>query len=373
MSKMSGMSRIASAGVRAVFASVFVLWFGCAQMPVETAAKSIIVNAYDLNVEGCIISTTDLVYHPQSGHIYGGIFNTSGDIFYRFDTETKEFRFLGYNELPGYEKHETKIHKSLAVDSDGSIFFATATVSTDRDMPGGKLWRYLPGEERFEFVGIPVPGTYIQTIRLDPERRVVYGGCYPTAVMFRHDLATRRCKTFDIALGHIPALDDDGNLWGVWKRSDAEGAPEYLFKYDADADTVTKYDIPWGNDCSLNGGDGYIYGAADGTLRRLNPRTVEVGVLTDELRTDEGGRVHFAMGRHGVLYGVFGNSGLTRVFSYDTRSGELRDYGACIDREQRVRCWIPHDACVTADGSLYVGSTDVPHRSAYLWEIAFVR
>ena len=342
-------------------------------MPVEPPATSIVVNAYDLNVEGCIISTTDLLYHPQSGHVYGGIYNTSGDVLYRFDPEEKEFRFLDYNKRPGYEKHETKIHKSFAVDSDGSIFFATATVSSDPDMPGGKLWRYLPKEEMFEFIAIPVPGTYIQTIQLDAKRRIIYGGCYPSMVMFRYNLQTKECKTFDIALGHIPALDDDGNLWGVWKKSDAEDAPEYLFKYNPDAESIVKYDIPWGNDCSLNGGDGYIYGAANGTLRRLDPRTVEVSVLTDELRTDEGGRVHFAMGRDGVLYGVFGNKGMTRVFAYNTRSGEFHDYGPCVDARQFLSCWIPHDACVTHDGTLYIGSTDVPHRSAYLWEIRFVK
>jgi len=364
---------ITKTGRVTILISLCGLWCGCALMRARPAAKGIVVNAYDLDVADCIISTTDLVYHPQSGHVYGGIYNVSGDILYRFDPETKEFRFLGYNKLPGYEKHETKIHKSFAVDRDGSIFFATATVSADPDMPGGKLWRYVPKDGRFEFIAVPVPGTYVQTIQLDTKRRIVYGGCYPNTVMFRYDLRTSGCKTFDIALGHIPALDDDGNLWGVWRKGDAEDAPECLLKYDPDADTITKYDMPWGNDCSLNGGDGYIYGAANGTLRQLDPRTAEVSVLTDALRTDEGGRVQFAMGCRGVLYGVFGNSGMTRVFSYNTRSGELHDYGPCVDPGRYASCWIPHDACITRDGTLYIGSTDVPHRSAYLWEIQFVK
>lgn len=365
------MKRFRTAVANVLFPALLALCCGCTRM-VPTDSTRIVVTAHDLKVEGCTISTTDLIYHPGSGLVYGGIFNTSGDVLYRFDPETKQVRFLGYNKLPGYEKHETKIHKSFAVDRDGSLFFGTATISTDTDMPGGKLCRYIPGEERFEFVGIPVEHTYIQTIRLDPKRRIIYGGCYPIWLTFRYDLETKRCKTFDLTLGHIPALDDDGNLWGVWKESDDLGAPEYLFKYDPDADNVTKYDVLWGNDCSLNGGDGYLYGASNGTLRRLDPEKAEVTVLTDQLSTSEGGRVQFAMGRRGVLYGVFGNNGATRVFSYNTRSGELRDHGPCVDPKRGEPCWIPHDACITRDGTLYIGSTDVPHRSAYLWELRFV-
>jgi hypothetical protein len=46
------------------------------------------------------------------------------------------------------------------------------------------------GAGKYELLSVPVPSNYIQSIRLDPVRRLIYGFTYPSEQMFRYDIET---------------------------------------------------------------------------------------------------------------------------------------------------------------------------------------
>ena len=74
-----------------------------------------------------------------------------------------------------------------------------------------------------------------------------------------------------------------------------------------------------------------------------------------------------AMGPDGAAYGVTGRDGQCEVIRFDPAAETYELLGPVVDGEDR--CWQVHDVTVAADGTIYAGENDNPHRSGYLWEI----
>ena len=68
------------------------------------------------------------------------------------------------------------------------------------------------------------------------------------------------------------------------------------------------------------------------------------------------------------LYLAAGGEYDVHVLSYDRGSQRFHDHGRIVDDETQVACFMPHDLVLTPDGVAYVGETDHPERSGYLWE-----
>jgi hypothetical protein len=326
------------------------------------------------------LAFTCLLYHPQMKLVYCGLTARDSDILYAFDPVTKEFQSLGYARYA--EKYEVKIHRSLELDDDGTLYAATACLHELKERlhaPGGKLFHYDPRTGRCEILGIPVKYDYIQTISLDRKRRIIYGFTYPVFKFFRFDLATRRVKDFDYigSITHISAIDDAGCLWGTY-----DPAKHNLFKYDPDADAITFFDhsvLPRGHgvgvmyagagpvDVMLNAGDGFIYvGTTTAELVRLDPRTAEVTYLGKPF---PGLRMPaLLLAPDGLFYGAGGSDGNCFFFSYDRERESFTPLGTIQDEKSGLRCVRVHDMCRTPDGTFYVAETDTSDRSAFLWE-----
>ena len=137
-----------------------------------------------------MVAFTSLLFHPGDGELYCGLTAYNNDILYRFDPDAKAFEGLHYGEIA--EPFEVKVHRSLELASDGTIYGASAclySVDKRREAPGGALFKIPPGADRAEKMGIPADHDYIQTITLDDVRGLIYGQTYPVFRFFVHDLA----------------------------------------------------------------------------------------------------------------------------------------------------------------------------------------
>src|SRR5579859_6502541 len=134
------------------------------------------------------VSPTCLLYNPGDGMVYVGLTALNGDIFYRFNPQSDNWESLHYPT--DRDRYATKIHVSLQLGDDGWIYSAVATLA-DVDMwprpPGGPLFRFDPKTGRYEFLCIPQPHDYIQTIILDRRRGILYGSTFPGRRLFRYD------------------------------------------------------------------------------------------------------------------------------------------------------------------------------------------
>jgi len=326
------------------------------------------------------IAFTCLLANPNDGLLYCGVTAFNQDILHTFDPEGKTFRSLGYREIG--EPFEVKVHRSLELASDGTIYGASAClhgVDKRRQAPGGALFRYDPKADRLEKLGIPVQYDYIQTISLDDERGLIYGQTYPVFKFFVYRLDTGRVDDFDYigSITHISAVDDAGCLWGTWDRT-----RHHLFKYDpSDGDIVFfGHGIPDGAkmsnmmyagagpvDCMINGGDGYIYiGTTGGTLVRLDTKTAEVEYLGKPYASQR--MPGLKIWRDGWLLGVVGDTELSYVFAYDREAGRFEDLGPIVSSDDGRPLYRTHDLAIVHDRYAYVAETDVPGRSGYLWE-----
>jgi sugar lactone lactonase YvrE len=319
-----------------------------------------------------LIAFTSVLYEPGEGLIYCGLTSMNSDLLYTFDPNTAKFTSLNYHRAPGRERYDVKIHRSFAQDDDGTIYAATAGLQPHElrlQAPGGKVMRIDPKTKKIEVLGIPVPYDYIQTIALDQRRQVIYCNTYPVWQMAAFDLKTRKSTYLGIgSLGHRAFCDQDGNVWGSFDDS------RRLFKYNPD-DGFTKFEVslPQMNRETVNWGvaipapdERAIYmGTAGGGLWRMNPDTAEIAYLGKPLADDriEG----LVFGKDGLLYGA-GGWNETGLFAYDRESKKFHDLGPIFDPEINERCVIPHDMCMTDDGTIFTGDTDNSNRTCYLWE-----
>jgi len=326
------------------------------------------------------VAFTSLLLHPD-GKLYCGGTAYNHDIFWRFDPAGQNFTSLGYEHVA--EKFEVKIHRSLCLASDGTIYGASAclyTLDERLEAPGGAIFRFDPGSGKIEKLAIPIPRDYIQTITLDERRGLIYGMTYPVFKFFVYHLDGGQVDDYDYvgSITHISALDDTGCFWGTWDWS-----KHALFKYDPDTRRITYF--PRGTpdaakdanimypgagpvDCMINGRDGYLYiGTTGGALCRLDPATAEITSLGRPADTRRLPGIVILDERRLLLAGGDRAGGYLAV--YDRQAGEFEHLGAIADTKTGRKLYRVHDLAVTADNrTAYVAETDVPDRSGYLWQ-----
>jgi len=324
------------------------------------------------------ISFTSLLYNPNDGLIYCGLTSADGDLFYTFNHQTKKFTSLNFKSVA--DEFDVKIHRSLELDDDGTIYGATAglhPVTKRLAAAGGKIFRYHPALGKIEVLARPVKYDYIQCIALDRQRKILYGFTYPVPKFFRYDILTGDSYDFDYIgdCAHIPAVDDDGALWGTYTER------HLLFKYHPDSGfTWLDHGVPsqhrWGEhegyaavDGMMTGDDGYIYiGSTDGSLHRLDPKTAKVDYLGKPHTSSR--LTYLAIGPDGMLYGAAGASYQTTVaFRYDRQARRFEVLGRMLDPAINKSCFIVHHVCMTSDCTMYAAETDNPDRAGYLWEL----
>jgi hypothetical protein len=331
----------------------------------------------DLDWKKNLISFTSLLWHPERQRVLCGLTAFDCDLMYEFDPGTDTFHCLGFKELA--ERFEIKIHRSLQFDSNNNFYGATACLHREdqrQEGRGGRIFHYNYNSSQFEFLGIPVPQDYIQTITVDEKRNLVYGVTYPVFEFFAYDLIKKenRFRQYMGSAPHIMAIDDAGCVWSTWNTR-----THNLFKYDPDENKVTYFnhslipdqgaDLMYPGagpiDMMLNGGDGFLYvGCTTGDLLRINhvDACVErLGRPTEEMRMPA-----LEIGPDGKLYGIAGFYGRCHLFSYDRMTGKFNDFGLIGDGTDTL--YIGHDMCFADKGTIFVGETDTEQRAGYLWE-----
>lgn len=326
-----------------------------------------------------LVAFTSLLFHPGDGKLYCGITAFNNDILHRFDPQTKQFESLHYEAVA--EPYEVKIHRSLELAPDGTIYGASAClykVNERLQAPGGALFRLRPGDGRPEKFAVPVEHDYIQTISLDSQRGLIYGQTYPVFQFFVYHLQTGEVENYGYigSITHISAIDDDGCFWGTWDQSSHR-----LFKYDPDkrqfhwfnhglpnarAESNMMYAGAGPVDMMLNGGDGYLYvGTTGGSLCRINPTNAEVEYLGRPAPTTR--LPALSVWKDSLLLGAVGDDEGGLVFAYDRKTRGFHPLGRIIDSETGLKLYRVHDMAVVGN-SVYIAETDVPNRSGYLWE-----
>lgn len=326
-----------------------------------------------------LVSTTSLLWHPERKRLVCGLTSFDTDVMYEFDPANGSFHSLDYPSVS--EPFEIKIHRSLDLARDGSVYGATACLHREdqRDeAPGGRIFRYDFQRGAYDMLGTPVPRDYIQTITLDEARGLIYGVTYPVFNFFVFDLVARRtrCCHYVGSAPHLMALDDGGCVWSTWSPR-----THHLFKYDPDADRMHffRHGVSGGGaglmypgagpiDMMLNGGDGYLYvGLTTGDLVRIEPQSAEVEYLgkpSPETRLPA-----LEVGPDGRLWGICGFLGRCRLFAYDRQERTFEDFGPIRDSASGLPIYIAHDMAFADDGRLFVGETDTTDRAGYLWEV----
>lgn len=326
------------------------------------------------------VAFTCLLAAPREGMLYCGVTAYNNDILAVFDPQKKAFRSLRYQEVA--EKYEVKIHRSLEMSAQGTIYGASACLhQPDKrlDAPGGSLFKLAPDLRTIEKLCIPSPPDYIQTITLDDERKLIHGFTYPVFKYFVYHIDTQEVEDFDYigSITHISALDDAGRLWGTWHNTG-----HYLFYYDpgkrsleftrnrlpgAENDANRMYPGAGPVDVMINGGDGYLYiGSTGGALYRLDPRKGEAEWLGKP--TGAPRMPGLTLWRDGLLLGVVGDENVSSVFVYDREKKAFDILGPIICNADGKALYRTHDVAAFGDDTVYVAETDVPDRSGYLWE-----
>jgi hypothetical protein len=341
------------------------------------------------------VSFCSLVWDRKTDLVYAGIASFENDIFWTFDRSGGTFTSLNYRSFG--DKYDAKFHRSLELDEDGTFYAATALLHDPNhmmDTQGGKLLKYEPASGKYTLLDIPVPHHYIQSITLDPARRVIFGATFPAEILFRYDMKTGQSRQIayigaGYAMGQAEkmAVDHTGRLWGTWvqiRAWEAGSRPKsrFLFCYDPAKDDMTWFlhGIPklfpgdQGTvDTMLSAEDeDMIYiGSSQGALCRLDPRTADVELLG---KPCNGRRLTgLRLGPDGRLYGVGGDGERVRVFSFDRKSKKITHYGIVYDHEYGEGADHCHDMCLTDDYTVFAGENDNPRRSGFLWECQLSR
>jgi len=326
------------------------------------------------------IAFVSLLYHPQEEKLYCGLTSADTDILTKFDPATKQFEKLDYTAVS--EPFEVKVHRSLELAADGTVYGATSCLyGLDKrlEAPGGSLFRVRPGESVPEKLAVPVKHDYIQTISLDDQRKLIYGLTYPVFKFFVYHLETGEVEDYDYvgSITHISAIDDDGCFWSTW-----DSVRHFLFKYDPEVRKITFYRHGLPNaraesnmmypgagpvDCMINGGDGFIYvGTTGGSLCRLDPKTAEITYLGKPAPTTR--MPGLVVWHDSLLLGCCGDNEGSCVFAYDRETNSFHHLGPIQDSETGLMLYRVHDLRLVGPKLAYVAETDVPKRSGYLWE-----
>lgn len=326
------------------------------------------------------VSFVSLLTHPD-GNIYCGCTAYNLDIFSKFDPRTQKFTSLKYQDVA--EEFEVKIHRSLELASDGTIYGATATLYTlDKRLktPGGTIFKYSPKTGKIKKLCVPLKHDYPQTITLDEKRKLIYGMTQPVFKFFVYHIDSGEVEDYDYmgSITHISCIDDAGCYWGTW-----DTVKHNLFKYNPKDRKITYFDhgLPEGSkfadimyrgagpcDCMINGGDGFIYiGTTGGTLCRLDPKTAEVKYLGRPHPSTRLPGLKLLDDRRIVCAGGDREGGFIAI--YDRKTNGWEHLGELIDVKTGTKLYRVHDLTLSLDKkTAYIAETDVPARSGYLWE-----
>jgi hypothetical protein len=325
-------------------------------------------------------SFVSLCWHPRRRRLYVGATNGAGDILLEFAPASGRFRSCGYARSGLCSPHELKIHKGLWLDARAdALCFGTATLSPMLEImgsEGGALVRYDLRRRRFRLLARPTPGDYYQATCWDPRRGMAYmftiRGCFAA-----YDLRAGRLVRYEPmqSCPHNGCLDDDGGVWGTHSPG-AQAFYRYLpdqdrFEFPRDcrfpeAPEAANVMYPGAGpvDALLNGGDGCLYaGSALGGLYRLFPRAGRLEYLGKPF---PGKRLSgLALGGDGRLYMCGGSDREPMLGRYDRRAERFELLGRIQAPDGKV-CFRAHDLAVVGN-TVYVGETDNPRRSGYLW------
>jgi len=322
---------------------------------------------------------TSLEWDGRTERLFCGTTNFANDLLYTYDPAGGQFESMNYRSIA--ERYEIKIHRGLCIGADGCVYGATSCLHGIDELskgPGGKLFRFDPARRSYEVLGVPIPQLYIQTISLDSSRQMVYGMAFPVFEFFAFDIQRRRVvyRQYMGSISHVGAVDDEGGYWGTWL---GKKSSHNLFRYDPAANEVRFFDHGFPTPCRslmyrlagpidsmLDGGDGWLYiGHESGELYRLDWHTGRVEYLCKPL---PGQRLPgLAIGPDGLILGVGGSDASTMGFAYDRKSGQCEILGSIRDEQAGADCFRTHDCCLVGQ-TLFVGETDNPARSCYLWE-----
>jgi hypothetical protein len=338
------------------------------------------------------LGLTTVMYCPDDGMIHCGLERFDNDILYLFDPAAKVFRSLDFHRYA--DRYDVKIHRSLAMNSDGYIYGATALLHDVDEAglaKGGKLFRYRPSEYEIEILGIPIPHAYIQSIAIDESRQMLYGFTFAPERMFSYDISAGDFadlgaigSSLFIGQAHRPCVDDAGAVWGSWGsyysrgRLPTEGMRVNLLKFDPGKGELVYYQHGLGGpevsstemiDDIVNARDGFLYiGGKHGFFYRLDPESASVELVNRPFRHQR--RISaLVVSAEGTIYGAAGDRDCVRIFSFEPASDTLNELGVVYDSARCQPAEKIHSLTITDDGVLYGGEIDNLHRTSWLWEI----
>ena len=316
---------------------------------------------------------------PVKGKLYLGCTNGSGDLLVAFDLRTRKFRSCGFSKSGLREPDDAKVHKGITLDEqNGALYFGIATLSPLHKIftaRCGALVRYDIARRTFTELARPTRGDYYQNACFDLPRNRAYMFTDRSNFVV-YDLRRKKvlhCEAME-STPHNGCIDDAGGVWGT-----QSAFRHAFFRYDPDKD---KFEFPctaFPNaleaagimyagagpvDSFVNGGDGFLYtGSALGEFYRLDPRSGEVEFLGKPFPDKR--LPGLAIGQDGWLYLCGGNTRASMLARYSREEARFEHLGS-VEHPDGTYCHYAHEI-VVVDGVVYVGETDNPRRSGYLW------
>jgi hypothetical protein len=321
-----------------------------------------------------------LHYNSADRLIYAGLTATNGDFFYTFNPQDGEFVSLNFPTQG--DRYAHKIHFGLTQDSQGIFYGGVATLSDVDVWPkakGGQLFKFDPVNQRYHWLGVPIPHDYIQGVVLDEERQKIYGNTFPGRKLFCYDLATGQTRiltNFGATLSEAIIKDSSGGIWHNYHLAQwANRTP--LMRYDPDTNQVKflNLDLPDTRNtgksvidsCLTTKDNEVIIGGVDGSLSSLLPEEHEITYLG---KPSPSSRIKGLLeSPEGVIFGVAGSEYDTVLFSYHRTSKVFNVLGPVQDSQSGERAWLVHDLCQVDDNTLVAAETDNPNRASYLFVI----
>jgi len=333
-------------------------------------------------------------YEPDEDRVYLGITSFANDIFRAYDRARDKFIDLDYASVA--HPFDAKFHRSMEKGPDGSLYCAIALLHcVDRfnDAPGGAIVRYEPRTGAITKLCIPLPHVYIQSIALDPRRRLIHAACFAPEKLVTFNLATGQVTDHGLigtgiggmCQGENLCLDDHGNCWSNWQLTRAwQNHPgvdcQRLCRIVPDENRIHFHQagLPHPHkpgatvkaEAFFNLGDGYMYASgANGSLFRIDPDTAQSEYLFTPIADRPSRLTSLVLASDGLAYGVTGRGGDCRLLRFDFRNSRYELVGDPIRSQDNDALWQCHHLVVTPDNTLYVCENDVPDRSGYLWEL----
>lgn len=326
-------------------------------------------------------SFVSMSYDRKRKILFLGSTHRNGDILVEFDPKTSKFTSCGFGKTDIYRpQHDVKIHKGLTLDPDGeALYFGIATLSPLPDLigkPGGAIVRYDIEKRTFTSLGRPISGDYIQGTCFDFQRGLAYlftdRGNFGVYDMKKQKLLHQEAMQ---STPHNGCIDSEGGVWGTFSPSTQE-----FFRYDPSSN---KFEFPGSSipdaraaanimypgagpiDSFINGGDGYLYvGSPLGDFFRMDPKD---GKLTFLGKPFADRRLPgLAIGADGWLYLCGGRERASMLSRYNRKENRF-EYLGSVEHSDGTYLHYAHEITVV-DNVVYIGETDNPSRSGYLWK-----